>query len=111
MNQSISFALVEHQTRIEAGRLMAYRALWMNDTGQDASTDAAMAKWFGITSSIQAITECLPMFGANGYLKQWPVEQRLRDVMSLQFTGGTVNIMKVLLVRQLLGNEFAGLRT
>lgn len=109
-NQSVSFPLVEHLTRIEAGRLMAYRALWMNDQGLDASTDAAMAKWFGITSGIQAISDCLPIFGANGYLVDGPVEQRLRDVMSLQFTGGTVNIMKVLLVRQLLGDEFAGLR-
>jgi cyclohexanecarboxyl-CoA dehydrogenase len=111
VNQSISFPLVEHQTRIEAGRLLAYRALWMNDAGEDASTEAAMAKWFGITISIQAISDCLPMFGANGYLKDWPVEQRLRDVMSLQFTGGTINIMKVLLVRQLIGAEFAGLRS
>lgn len=111
INQSISFPLVEHQTRIEAGRLLAYRALWLNDAGADASTEAAMAKWFGITISIQAINDCLPMFGANGYLKDWSVEQRLRDVMSLQFTGGTINIMKILLVRQLIGAEFAGLRS
>ena len=110
-NQSVSFPLVEHLTRIEAGRLMAYRALWMNDQGQDASTDAAMAKWFGITSGIQAISDCLPIYGANGYLADGPVEQRLRDVISLQFTGGTINIMKVLLVRQLMGDEFAGLRS
>ena len=51
------------------------------------------------------------MFGANGYLKDLPIEQRLRDVMSLQFTGGTINIMKILLVRQLIGAEFAGLRS
>lgn len=110
-NQSVSFPLVEHQTRIEAGRLLAYRALWMNDAGQDASVEAAMAKWFGITCGIQAITDCLPLWGANGYLQDYPIEQRLRDVMSLQFTGGTINIMKVLLVRQLLGNEFAGIRS
>jgi len=110
MNQSVSFPLVEHQTRIEAGRLLAYRALWMNDAGEDASTEAAMAKWFGITSRILAITDCLPLWGANGYLQDFPLEQRLRDVMSLQFTGGTINIMKVLLVRRLLGNDFAGLR-
>lgn len=110
-NQSVSFPLVEHQTRIEAGRLLAYRALWMNDMGQDASTEASMAKWFGITSGVDAIKDCLPLWGANGYLRDFPVEQRLRDVLSLQFTGGTVNIMKVILVRQLLGNDFAGLRS
>lgn len=109
-NQSISFPLVEHQTRIEAGRLLAYRALWMNDAGLDASRDAAMAKWFGISSGVQAISDCLQMYGANGYLKEWSVEQRLRDVMALLFTGGTINIMKLILVRELLGSEFAGLR-
>jgi len=109
-NQSISFPLVEHSTRIEAGRLLAYKALALNDAGQDATRDAAMAKWFGITAGVQAITDCLQMFGANGYLKEYPIEQRLRDVTALLFTGGTINIMKILLVRDLLGNEFAGLR-
>ena len=109
-NQSISFPLVEHQTRIEAGRLLAYRALWMNDAGQDASRDAAMAKWFGISTGVQAISDCLQMYGANGYLKEYAVEQRMRDVMALLFTGGTINIMKLILVRELLGSEFAGLR-
>lgn len=109
-NQSISFALVEHSTRVEAGRLLAYRALALNDAGKDATRDSAMAKWFGITSGIAAITDCLQMFGANGYLKDHSVEQRLRDSMALLFTGGTINIMKILLVRELLGNEFGGLR-
>lgn len=109
-NQAVSFPLVEHQTRIEAARLLAYKALWINDQGADASTDAAMAKWFGITAGIDAIKECLPIWGANGYLREYPIEQKLRDVLSLQFTGGTINIMKVLLVRDLLGNDYAGLR-
>lgn len=109
-NQAVSFPLVEHQTRVEAGRLLAYKALWMNDQGLDASVDAAMAKWFGITAGIDAIKDCLPMWGANGYLTEYPIEQKLRDVLSLQFTGGTINIMKILLVRQLMGSDYAGLR-
>ncbi|MGH7714906.1 MAG: acyl-CoA dehydrogenase family protein, partial [Vulcanimicrobiaceae bacterium] len=108
-NQAISFPLVEHYTRLEAAKLMAYKALWMNDQGENAVREAAMAKWFGITSAIAAIQDCLQMHGANGYLTEFPLEQRLRDVMALQFTGGTVNIMKILLVRELLGKEFAGI--
>lgn len=109
-NQSISFPLVEHHTRIEAARLLAYRALAANDAGKDATTDAAMAKWLGITTGIETIQDCLQIYGANGYLKEYGVEQRLRDVYSFLFTGGTLNIMKLILVRQLLGAEFAGLR-
>ena len=110
MNQSISFPLVEHHARIEAGRLLAYRALVANDLGQDATADAAMAKWFGISSGVAVIQDCLQMFGANGYLRDCGIEQRLRDIYSFLFTGGTLNIMKLILVRHLLGSEYAGLR-
>lgn len=110
-NQSISFPLVEHQAKVEAARLLAYRALVANDAGRDATRDAAMAKWLGISTGIAAIQDCMQMHGAGGYLKDAPVEQRLRDVYSFLFTGGTLNIMKLILVRQLLGAEFAGLRT
>ena len=109
-NQSVSFPLVEHHARIEAARLLAYRALVANDHGEDATADAAMAKWLGISTGVSAIQDCLQMFGANGYLKDNGIEQRLRDVYSFLFTGGTLNIMKLILVRHLIGAEFAGLR-
>ena len=110
MNQSISFPLVEHHAKVEAGRLLAYRALVANDRGEDATADAAMAKYFGISTGVAVIQDCLQMFGANGYLKDNGIEQRLRDVYSFLFTGGTLNIMKLILVRHLLGAEYAGLR-
>lgn len=109
-NQAISFPLVEHLARIEAGRLLAYRALVANDRGQDATSDAAMAKWFGISTGVAAVQDCLQMFGANGYLRDVGIEQRLRDVHAFLFTGGTLNVMKLILVRNLLGAEYAGLR-
>jgi alkylation response protein AidB-like acyl-CoA dehydrogenase len=111
INQSISFPIVEHHTRIEAARLLAYRALVANDHGVDASADAAMAKWFGISTGVSVIQDCLQMFGAQGYLKEQGIEQKLRDVQAFLFTGGTLNIMKLLLVRQVMGPEFAGLRS
>lgn len=109
-NQSISFPLVEHHARIEAGRLLAYRALVANDRGEDAAADAAMAKWFGISTGVAVIQDCLQMFGAHGYLRDTGIEQRLRDVHAFLFTGGTLNIMKLILVRHLLGAEYTGLR-
>jgi hypothetical protein len=108
-NQAISFPLIEHYSRLEAARLLAYKALWMNDNALDAVREAAMAKWFGITSATQAISDCLQMHGANGYLTELPLEQKLRDVMALQFTGGTINVMKMLLVKDFLGKEFTGI--
>ncbi len=104
--QAISFPLVEHCTRIEAGRLMAYKGLWMNTRGENAARVAGMAKWSGITDSIAAIQDCLQMHGASGYLKDLPLERRLRDVLGLTFTGGTINVMKLTVVKELLGASF-----
>jgi cyclohexanecarboxyl-CoA dehydrogenase len=108
--QAISFPLVEHYTRVEACRLMAYKGLWMSDAGENPQKQAGMAKWSGVTTSIDAIGACLQMYGAAGYLKDLGVERRLRDAMALLFTGGTINIMKIIVVQELLGKSFAGLR-
>jgi cyclohexanecarboxyl-CoA dehydrogenase len=108
--QGISFPLVEHYTRIQACRLMAYKGLWMSVVGQNPKMQATMAKWYSVTSAVDCIQACLQMYGAAGYLKDLPVERRLRDVMALLFTGGTINIMKIIVIQELLGKDFAGLR-
>lgn len=99
----------EHWTRIDAARLLAYRALSMADAGTTSMRETAMAKCFGITSEQAAITECQQLQGADGYLTDLPFEQRVRDAAALSFTGGTVNVMKILLGRELIGRDFAGL--
>jgi cyclohexanecarboxyl-CoA dehydrogenase len=110
MYQAISFPIIEHYTHVEACRLMAYKGLWMSDVGENPQKQAGMAKWNGVTTSVDAIAACLQMYGAAGYLKDLGLERRLRDVMALLFTGGTINIMKIIVVQELLGKAFAGLR-
>lgn len=107
--QAISFPLVEHSTRVEGCRLLAYKGLWMNNRGENAARVAGMAKWSSITFAIQAIQDCLQMYGAAGYLKDLPLERRLRDVLGLTFTGGTINVMKLIVVKELLGAEYMGI--
>ena len=107
--QSIQFPLIEHYTRVEACRLLAYKGLWMNVRGENAAREATMAKWYGVTLAVDAIKDCLQMFGAAGYLLDRDIERRLRDAIGLMFTGGTVNIMKLIVVRELLGKQFMGI--
>lgn len=109
MFQAISFPLIEHYTRIESCRLMAYKGLWLNTLNKNAAREAGMAKWSSITSSVQAIYDCLQMHGASGYLKELDIERRYRDVIALTFTGGTINVMKLTVIRELLGKEFMGI--
>lgn len=107
--QAIQFPLVEHYTRLEACKLLAYKGLWRNVQGLSASKEATMAKWYAVTSAMDAVRDCLLMYGAPGYLKEMNVERRLRDVIGLSFTGGTINVMKLIVVRELLGKEFMAL--
>jgi len=107
--QAISFPLVEHATRVEGCRLLAYKGLWMNTRGENAARVAGMAKWSSITFAVQTIYDCLQMHGASGYLKDLDIERRYRDVIGLTFTGGTINVMKLIVVRELLGKEFMGI--
>jgi len=109
LNQAVSFPIVEHYTRLEACRLLAYQGLWKNVRGEDAAREATMSKWHGVTEAIDAIGDCLQMYGAAGYLKDLDVERRLRDVMGLAFTGGTINVMKLVVVGKVLGKEYMGL--
>jgi len=94
---------------VEACRLLAYKGLWMNNRGENAARTAGMAKWSSISFSAEAIRDCLQMYGAAGYLKDLPVERRYRDVLGLTFTGGTINVMKLIVVKELLGAEFMGI--
>ena len=110
LNQAISFPLLEHATRVEACRLLAYKGLWINNIGENAAKEASMSKWFAVSLATQAIHDCLLMYGANGYLKSYPVERRLRDVIGLAFTGGTINVMKIIALGQVMGREFMNLR-
>ena len=64
VNQAISFPLIEHMTRLEACRLLAYHGLWINVQGRNAAERAVMSKWFGITEAIQACLACMNMHGA-----------------------------------------------
>lgn len=110
LNQAIQFPIVEHYTKVEACRLLAYKGLWMNNKGLNAAKEATMAKWHAVTLSIAAIQDCLQMYGASGYLTEMDVERRLRDTIGLAFTGGAINIMKLIVVGELLGKEFMGVR-
>ena len=104
--EGVQFPLVENYTRVEAGRLLAYRALWMLSNGIMATREAAMAKWFSATVSYQAIDCAMQLHGGAGYTRDLNLEQKLRDCRGLFFTQGTLEIMKMIVAREMLGNEY-----
>ena len=104
--QGVSFSLAEHATRLEAARMLAYRALWLRDQGKPNMKETAMAKWLCARTAMNAAHDCLLVFGHMGYTSEYNIEQRLRDVIGNEIGDGMENIMKTIIAREIIGREF-----
>ncbi|MBF7084315.1 acyl-CoA dehydrogenase family protein [Desulfallas sp. Bu1-1] len=104
--EGVSFPITEHLSKLEAVRWLSYRALWLKDQGLPHGKEAAMVKWMGPQYSVEAIHDCLILHGHYGYTQEYPVEQRLRDVMGMELGDGTANACKIVIVRDVFGREF-----
>lgn len=104
--EGVSFPITEHFSKIEAVRWLGYRALWLRDHDLPHSKEAAMVKWMGPQFSVAAIHDCLILHGHYGYTQEFPVEQRLRDVMAIELADGTASVSKIVITRDVFGRRF-----
>lgn len=104
--QGASFPLVEHYSRLEAVRWLCYYALWLRDQGLPHSKESSICKWLGPQTAAETIHTCLLLHGHYGYTQEFPIEQRLRDVIGLEMGDGTAQIQKIVIARELFGKEF-----
>ena len=104
-HQGVSFRLAEHATLLEAARWLCYRALWLRDDGQPHTTEAAMCKWWCVVTAVDAIHDAMLLHGHSGYTTDLPHEQRLRDVMGMEWGDGTAQIQKLVIARSLVGRD------
>ncbi|WP_460767474.1 acyl-CoA dehydrogenase family protein [Nocardiopsis nanhaiensis] len=105
-NEGVSFPLAEHATHLQAARLLCYSTLWHRTADRRHTALAAMTKWYGPSHASQAIRECLLLHGNFGYSSEFPFEQRLRDVLSVEIADGTAQIQKIIIARELFGRQF-----
>lgn len=104
--EAVSFRLVDSLVKIEAAKLLCYKALWLMDQGQRATKEAAMAKSFAPAVAIEACNNAMLTFGHVGYSSEHIIEQRLRDVYGYQFADGTIDIQRVVMVRDFIGRDY-----
>ena len=100
MFEGISFKIAEMYMKIEAGRLMLLRAARMIDQGLTATKEVAAAKCFVSDNAVQIVTEALQVLGGIGYTKEFPLERYFRDVKIAQIGGGTAEILRYLIQRE-----------
>lgn len=100
--QAIQWKLANLATRIEAGRLLTYRAAYLKETGRSTTLEASMAKLFASEVAVRAAEECVQIHGGYGFVKDYPAEKFYRDVKLLTIGEGTSEIQRMVIARQLL---------
>ena len=100
--QSIRAKLVENAGRIEAARLLTYRAAAMKAQGQRTTLEAAMAKLYSSEIAVRAAEDGVQIFGGYGFVKDYPAEKFFRDVKLTTIGEGTSEIQRLVIARQLL---------
>lgn len=101
-HQVIQFKLADMATRIEAARLLCFRAAWQKDKGVDYTESAAMAKVFASETAMWATTEAIQIHGGYGYVKEYHVERMMRDAKITQIYEGTSEIQRIVISRGIL---------
>ncbi|WP_138480447.1 acyl-CoA dehydrogenase [Dyadobacter bucti] len=101
-HQAIQFKLAEMATKIEAARLLVYKAARLKDAGKDYIQAAAMAKLYASDVAMWVTTEAVQIHGGYGYVKEYHVERMMRDAKITQIYEGTSEIQKLVIARELL---------
>ena len=95
--QAIQWKIADMATRLEAARLLTYRAAWAKDQGGRYSEESAMAKLFASEASHFITNEAVQIFGGNGYSKEYPVERHFRDAKITEIYEGTSEAQRMVI--------------
>ena len=100
--QAIQWKLADNATRIEAARLLTYRAAYLKDRDERTTLESSMAKLYASEIAVRAADDCVQIHGGYGFVKDYPAEKFFRDVKLTTIGEGTSEIQRLVIARQLL---------
>ena len=100
--QNTQFQLADLQTRVDAARLLVYRAAMAKDTKKRFSSEAAMAKLFAAETAMAVTTKCVQLYGGYGYTRDYPVERMMRDAKITEIYEGTSEVQRMVIAGAML---------
>ncbi len=100
--QAIRWKLADNATRIEAARLLTYRAAAVKDEGKRTTRESAISKLFASEIAVRAAEDAVQIFGGYGFVKDYPAEKYFRDVKLTTIGEGTSEIQRLVIARQIL---------
>ncbi|GAA3926648.1 acyl-CoA dehydrogenase [Chitinophaga oryziterrae] len=101
-HQAIQFKLADMATRIEAARLLCFKAALDKDNHNDYTLSSSMAKVFASETAMWVTTEAVQVHGGYGYVKEYHVERLMRDAKITQIYEGTSEVQRIVISRAIL---------
>jgi alkylation response protein AidB-like acyl-CoA dehydrogenase len=102
--QAIAFKLSDMKSRVDASRLLVWRAGWMHRNNKPfTSAEGSMAKLFASETAVYVTDEAIQILGGNGYTREYPVERMHRDAKIFTIFEGTSEIQRLVMARALTG--------
>jgi alkylation response protein AidB-like acyl-CoA dehydrogenase len=99
--QAVSHRIADMKVRLEAARLLTYRAAWRLGRAKDIAIDASMAKLFTSESLVRSALDTVQIFGGYGFMTETGVERTLRDAVGSTIYSGTSEIQRNIIARWL----------
>ena len=103
--QAIQWKLADAATKIEAARLLTYRAAYLREHGRRFTLESSMAKLYASEIAVRVADDCVQIHGGYGFVKDYPAEKYFRDVKLTTIGEGTSEIQRLVIARQLLSRS------
>jgi alkylation response protein AidB-like acyl-CoA dehydrogenase len=100
--QAIQFKLADMAMKLDAAKLLTFKAAAMKDAGKKYYAEAAMAKLYASKISVECALEAIQIHGGYGYVREYLVERYLRDSKITEIYEGTSEIQRIVIARSLL---------
>jgi alkylation response protein AidB-like acyl-CoA dehydrogenase len=104
--QAVQLQLAEIKMKLDASRLLLYRAVVNADRDLPSVADSSIAKCFANEIAREVTGKCVQLMGGYGYSKEYPIEQKMRDAWGWGIAGGSIDIQKTNIASALVGRRF-----
>ena len=100
--EAIQWMIADSYTELEAAQLLVLRAALLKESRQPFTKEASMAKLFATETARNVAIRALQMLGGYGYMKDYPIERYLRDVIGTTLYEGTSEVQRIVISREIL---------
>jgi len=101
--QAVQWKIADMAVKLDAARLLTWRAAALRDSGRDHTVESSMAKLYASEAAVEIALDAVQIYGGYGYTKDFPVERFLRDSKLGTIGEGTSEVQRLVIARGLLG--------